>query len=98
MISKSLWFFEEICFILNIMENVSQYDLVPLGTAALSFAGYIGYMKQFCPEEEEDYVTGGKIAFGIALLTYIVQQGLKHSDGVTGETEVVLEGPFIKKE
>lgn len=72
-------------------------DLLPLGIAALSFAGYIGYVKQMTPEEGEDYGTGAKIAIGVGLLAYIAQQGMKHS-GTIGESETVLEGPFMKKD
>lgn len=77
-------------------------DLLPLGTATLSFVGYVMYMKQCQPEEENDYQTALKIAVGVALLTYLVQKSIEQREQSSGSTvadsDVILEGPFAKKE
>jgi len=74
------------------MDTIITHDYMPLGIAALSFAGYIAYMKQTEPEEDDDYGTAAKISTGVALLSYVVQQGMKLSGP---SSEDVLDGPFI---
>jgi len=82
--------------------DLLNHDLLPVGTAALSFVGYIMYMKKCQPEEENDYQTALKIAVGVALLTYLVQKGAEKREQSSGsavaDSEVILEGPFTKKE
>lgn len=79
-----------------------NHNLLPVGTAALSFVGYVMYMKHTQPEEENDYQTAFKIALGVALLTYVVQKGAEQRDQSSGsgvaDSDVILEGPFTKKE
>ena len=76
--------------------DILQHDFMPLGAAAVSFGGYLMYMKHTCPDEEDDYQTAGKIAVGAALLSYLVQQVINKNIAESGEE--VLEGPFMKKE
>lgn len=74
-------------------------DYLPIGTATLSFVGYIMYMKNTQPEEENDYQTALKIAVGVALLTYLVQKSIDNTETSTGsDGDVILEGPFSKQE
>ena len=78
-----------------------NHDLLPVGTATLSFVGYIMYMKHSQPEEENDYQTALKIAVGVALLTYLVQKSIEQreqSSGNVADADVILEGPFAKKD
>lgn len=76
--------------------DILQHDFMPVGAAGISFAGYMLYMKQTCPDEEEDYQTAAKIAVGVGLLSYLVQQVMNKN--LAEGSEEVLEGPFIKKE
>ena len=80
--------------------DLLNHDFLPAGTATLSFVGYVLYMKHTQPEEENDYLTATKIAIGVALLTYLVQKSLEQRESIeaSGDTEVILEGPFTKKE
>jgi len=81
--------------------NLMNHDLLPIGTATLSFVGYVMYMKQSQPEEDNDYQTALKIAVGVALLTYLVQKAIEQreqSSVSSGDTDVILEGPFTKAE
>lgn len=80
---------------MNIMD-ILQHDFMPVGAAGVSFAAYMLYMKQTCPEEEEDYQTAAKLAVGVGILSYLVQQVINKNMAEGGEE--VLEGPFIKKE
>ena len=79
-----------------------NHDLLPIGTATLSFVGYIMYMKHTQPEEDNDYQTALKIAVGVALLTYLVQKSIEQREQSSGtsvaDSDVILEGPFTKKE
>lgn len=82
--------------------NLLNHDMLPVGTAAISFVGYVMYMKHTQPEEDNDYQTALKIALGVALLTYVVQKGAEQreqgSGSTVGDSDVILEGPFTKKE
>tara|TARA_Y100000389_G_C17470856_1_gene530587 strand:+ start:4720 stop:4971 length:252 start_codon:yes stop_codon:yes gene_type:complete len=82
--------------------DLLNHDLLPLGTATLSFVGYVMYMKQSQPEEDNDYQTAFKICAGVALLTYLVQKSVENRDKSYGTTvtdsDVILDGPFAKKE
>jgi hypothetical protein len=56
-------------------------------------------MKHTQPEEENDYQTAMKIAVGVALLTYLVQKANdQREQSSAGDADVLLEGPFAKKE
>ena len=77
------------------MDSLINHDLMPIGVAALSFAGYIAYMKHTEPDEEDDYGTAAKISTGLAVLSYVVQHGMRLSGST--EPEDVLQGPFIKQ-
>lgn len=79
--------------------DILKHDLLPVGTSLLSFVGYLAYMKHTQPEEENDYQTAMKIAVGVALLTYLVQKANdQREQSSAGDADVLLEGPFAKKE